>query len=90
MKKMTIGILQLSAEVTHYVVPAKEAAAYLQAKVTYIPSGHWRHDSGDFPSKYHSSCTHDCCRDDSKCLGREGDGLVNRWLEEIDEQEVRR
>ncbi|CAN0120550.1 unnamed protein product [Scytosiphon promiscuus] len=33
-KKMTIGILQLSAEVTHYVVPAREAAAYLQAKAT--------------------------------------------------------
>ncbi|CAM9545236.1 unnamed protein product, partial [Hapterophycus canaliculatus] len=33
-KKMTIGILQLSAEVTHYIVPAKEPAAYLQAKAT--------------------------------------------------------
>lgn len=32
-KKLTVGILQLSAEVTHYVVPAKEPAAYLQAKV---------------------------------------------------------
>ncbi|CAM9649156.1 unnamed protein product [Pylaiella littoralis] len=33
-KKLTVGILELSAEVTHYVVPAKEAAAYLQAKAT--------------------------------------------------------
>ena len=32
-KKLTVGVLQLSAEVTHYVVPAKESAAYLQAKV---------------------------------------------------------
>lgn len=28
-----MGILQLSVEVTHYIVPSKEAAAYLQAKV---------------------------------------------------------
>ncbi|CAN0444916.1 unnamed protein product [Pylaiella littoralis] len=33
-KKLTVGILELSAEVTHYAVPAKEAAAYLQAKAT--------------------------------------------------------
>ena len=33
MKKLTIGELQLSSEVTHYVVPSKESAAYLQAKV---------------------------------------------------------
>ena len=32
-KKLTIGELQLSAEVTHYVVPSKDPAAYLQAKV---------------------------------------------------------
>lgn len=32
-KKLTVGILQLSVEVTHYIVPSKEAAAYLQAKV---------------------------------------------------------
>eukprot|EP00752_Nemacystus_decipiens_P006822 g6124.t1 len=33
-KKLTVGVLQLSAEVTHYIVPAKEPAAYLQAKAT--------------------------------------------------------
>eukprot|EP00904_Undaria_pinnatifida_P004389 jgi/Undpi1/13951/HiC_scaffold_9.g03602.m1 len=33
-KKLTIGELQLSAEVTHYVVPSKDPAAYLQAKAT--------------------------------------------------------
>ncbi|CAM9465106.1 unnamed protein product [Scytosiphon promiscuus] len=33
-KKMTVGVLQLSAEVTHYIVPAKHPAAYLQAKAT--------------------------------------------------------
>ena len=32
-KKLTVGELQLSSEVTHYVVPSKEPAAYLQAKV---------------------------------------------------------
>ncbi|KAG5177473.1 hypothetical protein JKP88DRAFT_347016 [Tribonema minus] len=30
-KKLTVGILELSADVTHYVVPALEAAAYLKA-----------------------------------------------------------
>ncbi|CAN0334962.1 unnamed protein product, partial [Ectocarpus sp. 12 AP-2014] len=34
MKKLTVGVLQLSVEVTHYVVPAKAPAAYLQAKAT--------------------------------------------------------
>ncbi|CAN0195768.1 unnamed protein product [Ectocarpus sp. 6 AP-2014] len=33
-KKLTVGVLQLSAEVSHYLVPAKESAAYLQAKAT--------------------------------------------------------
>lgn len=28
-----MGVLQLSAEVTHYIVPAKDPSAYLQAKV---------------------------------------------------------
>ncbi|CAN0300787.1 unnamed protein product, partial [Ectocarpus sp. 13 AM-2016] len=32
MKKLTVGVLQLSVEVTHYIVPAKAPAAYLQAK----------------------------------------------------------
>ena len=32
-KKLTVGEFQLSAEVNHYVVPSKEPAAYLQAKV---------------------------------------------------------
>ena len=32
-KKLTVGELQLPSEVTHYVVPSKEPAAYLQAKV---------------------------------------------------------
>ncbi|CAM9377234.1 unnamed protein product [Ectocarpus sp. 6 AP-2014] len=34
MKKLTVGVLQLSVEVTHYIVPAKAPAAYLQAKAT--------------------------------------------------------
>ncbi|CAM9377083.1 unnamed protein product [Ectocarpus sp. 6 AP-2014] len=34
MKKLTVGELQLSVEVTHYIVPAKAPAAYLQAKAT--------------------------------------------------------
>ncbi|CAM9390615.1 unnamed protein product [Ectocarpus sp. 8 AP-2014] len=34
MKKLTVGELQLSAEVTHYIVPAKAPAAYLRAKAT--------------------------------------------------------
>ncbi|CAM9643751.1 unnamed protein product [Ectocarpus fasciculatus] len=34
MKKLTMGVLQLSVEVTHYIVPAKAPAAYLQAKAT--------------------------------------------------------
>ncbi|CAB1108562.1 unnamed protein product [Ectocarpus sp. CCAP 1310/34] len=46
-KKLTVGVLQLSAEVSHYVVPAKESAAYLQAK-EYV-STH-RHQ-GSVPSK---------------------------------------
>eukprot|EP00903_Cladosiphon_okamuranus_P006877 g6698.t1 len=33
-KKLTVGVLELSAEVTHYIVPSKESAAYLQAKAT--------------------------------------------------------
>ncbi|CAM9101707.1 unnamed protein product [Laminaria digitata] len=33
-KKLTIGVLNLSTEVTHYIVPSKEPAAYLQAKAT--------------------------------------------------------
>ncbi|CAM9685567.1 unnamed protein product [Ectocarpus sp. 12 AP-2014] len=33
-KKLTVGVLQLCAEVSHYLVPAKESAAYLQAKAT--------------------------------------------------------
>ena len=32
-KKFTIGVLKLPTEVTHYIVPSKEPAAYLQAKV---------------------------------------------------------
>ncbi|CAM9353479.1 unnamed protein product [Ectocarpus fasciculatus] len=34
MKKLTVGVLQLAVEVTHYIVPAKAPAAYLQAKAT--------------------------------------------------------
>jgi hypothetical protein len=34
MQKLTIGVLELAAEVTHYVVPSLEAAAYL--KVAHI------------------------------------------------------
>lgn len=34
-------MFQLSAEVTHYVVPSKEPAAYLQAKVTLPLQAPW-------------------------------------------------
>jgi hypothetical protein len=30
MQKLTVGVLELAAEVTHYVVPSLEAAAYLK------------------------------------------------------------
>lgn len=33
-KRLTVGILQLTAKVTHYIVPSKEASAFLQAKAT--------------------------------------------------------
>eukprot|EP00903_Cladosiphon_okamuranus_P006879 g6699.t1 len=33
-RKLTVGVLRLAAEVTHYIVPSKESAAYLQAKAT--------------------------------------------------------
>ena len=39
MKKLTIGVLKLPTEVTHYIVPSKEPAAYLQAKVCRNFSG---------------------------------------------------
>lgn len=32
-KKFSVGVLQLNTEVVHYIVPSKEPAAYLQAKV---------------------------------------------------------
>lgn len=32
-KKLTVGMLQLAADMTHYLVPSKEPSAYLQAKV---------------------------------------------------------
>lgn len=32
-KKLSVAVLQLSAEVVHYIVPSKEPAAYLQTKV---------------------------------------------------------
>eukprot|EP00752_Nemacystus_decipiens_P003003 g2786.t1 len=33
-KKFSVGVLQLNAEVVHYIVPSKEPSAYLQAKAT--------------------------------------------------------
>ncbi|CAM9179132.1 unnamed protein product, partial [Sphacelaria rigidula] len=33
-KRLTVGVLELSVEVTHYIVPSKASAAYLQAKAT--------------------------------------------------------
>ena len=45
-KKFSVGVLQLNTEVVHYIVPSKEPAAYLQAKVrTTSASAHvifWR------------------------------------------------
>lgn len=35
-KMLTVGILELIAEVTHHVVPAKEPVAYLEAKVNFL------------------------------------------------------
>lgn len=41
-KKFSVGVLQLNTEVVHYIVPSKEPAAYLQAKVrTPLPIKHW-------------------------------------------------
>ncbi|CAM9464964.1 unnamed protein product [Scytosiphon promiscuus] len=33
-KKLSVAVLQLSAEVVHYIVPSREPAAYMQAKAT--------------------------------------------------------
>lgn len=37
--RLTVGILQLTAEVTHYVIPSKEDSAFLQAKVSIDSPG---------------------------------------------------
>jgi hypothetical protein len=34
MQKLTVGVLELAAEVTHYVVPSLEAAAYLKVSTS--------------------------------------------------------
>lgn len=44
-KKFSVGVLQLNTEVVHYIVPSKEPAAYLQAKVrttSFCPRDFWR------------------------------------------------